>query len=66
MNVQYGDYSGSHTLYVVKGGGPCLLGRDWLQHIELDWASIKALYVTKNSKVTALIKKYAEVGSKVA
>lgn len=30
VNVQYGDYSRSHILYVVKGGGPCLLGRDWL------------------------------------
>ena len=28
VNFQYGDYSGSHILYVVKGGGPCLLGRD--------------------------------------
>ena len=61
VNVQYGDYSGSHTLYVVKGSGPCLLGRDWLQHIRLDWASIKAVYVTKNSKVEALIRKYPEV-----
>ena len=61
VNVQYGDYSGSHTLYVVKGSGSCLLGRDWLQHIRLDWASIKAVYVTKNSKVEALIRKYPEV-----
>ena len=33
VNVQYGDYSWSHTLYVIKGSGSCLLGRDWLQHI---------------------------------
>ena len=61
VNVQYGDYSRSHTLYVVKGSGPCLLGRDWLQHIRLDWASIKAVYVTKSTKVEVLIKKYPEV-----
>ena len=30
VNLQYGDYSGSHSLYVVKGSRPCFLGRDWL------------------------------------
>ena len=46
---------------MVKGSGSCLLGRDWLQHVRLDWASIKAVYVTKSTKVEVLIKKYPEV-----
>jgi len=25
------------TILVVKGGSPCLLGRDWLTYIKLDW-----------------------------
>ena len=61
-NVRYGNYSGKHTLYVVKGDGPCLLGRDWLEHIQLDWASIKAVYRNKTlSKTEALVQKYPEV-----
>ena len=35
----------THALYVVKGNGPCLLERDWLQHIQLDWDSIIAVYI---------------------
>ena len=47
---------------MVKGNGPCLLGRDWLQDIKLDWGSIKAVYTTKGqSKVEALIQKYPKV-----
>ena len=62
VDVRYGNYSGKHTLYVVKGDGPCLLGRDWLEHIQLDWASIKAVYRNKTlSKTEALILKYPEV-----
>ena len=31
------------TLYVVESEGPPLLGRDWLQHIQLDWSEIKTI-----------------------
>ena len=27
-------------LVIVEGTGPPLLGRNWLHHIKLDWASI--------------------------
>ena len=31
------------SLVVVKGKGPCLLGRNWLTHIKLDWQHIAAI-----------------------
>ena len=31
VNVRYGKNEGTHTLFVVKGNSPCLLGRDWLR-----------------------------------
>jgi hypothetical protein len=30
-------------LAVVAGDGPGLLGRNWLQHLTLNWREIKAL-----------------------
>ena len=62
VDVRYGSYNGKHTLYVVKGDGPCLLGRDWFHHIQLDWASIKKVHMSKGpSKVETLVQKYPEV-----
>jgi hypothetical protein len=31
------------NLYVVPVEGPTLFGREWLQHISLDWPTIKSL-----------------------
>ena len=61
VTARYGDYHGLHMLYIVEGGGPCLLGRDWLQSTQLDWASIKAVYVSKSQpNVEVLINKFPE------
>ena len=40
VDVSYGTQNGTYTLYVVKGSGTSLLGRDWMKHIKLDWKSI--------------------------
>ena len=62
VDVRYGSQRGAHQLYIVKGSGPSLLGRDWLQSIRLNWASIKTL-TTYNSQLTLhqVVQKYAEV-----
>ena len=62
VEVRYGDYVGTHKLRVVRGNVLNLLRRDWLEHIRLDWSSIKALNVHNSSlSVQQLIKKHAPV-----
>ena len=46
--VQYGDQQKMLTLYVVKGHGPSLLGREWLRSIQLDWKSIGQVTVGRD------------------
>ena len=36
VEVSYGQQIGHLQLVVVSGDGPCLLGRDSLQHLQLD------------------------------
>ena len=62
LDVRYGSQGGAHQLYIVKGSGPSLLGRDWLQNICLNWASIKTLKAY-NSQLTQhqVVQKYREV-----
>ena len=38
--VTYGEQKKQLTLYVTRQEGPCLLGREWLTSIRLDWKTI--------------------------
>jgi len=59
VNVSYGEQKGKFTLYVVKGNGSCLLGRNWLKHIRLDWKSIASLAMKDGlNRLELLFKKY--------
>lgn len=39
--VAYGNQTADLPLIVVKGNGPSLCGRNWLERIKLDWKTIK-------------------------
>ena len=38
------------TLIVISGDGPNLLGRDWLNHLKLDWQTIYNVKVNQALK----------------
>ena len=62
VEVKYQGYRDRHTLYVVEGKGPSLMGRDWLSQITLDWVSIRAVGCNESKPdVGKLIEKYAKV-----
>ena len=64
VEVRYGAYIGKHTLQVVEGDGPPLLGRDWLKDIHLDWAIIRTLSIPTSAtppSVEKLLGKYPAV-----
>ena len=62
VEVRHKGYVGRHELFVIKGSGPSLIGRDWLSKIRLDWASIKAIATSKmNPEVESLLQSYSQV-----
>ena len=56
--VTYGSQTKTLTLYIVPGNGPTLLGREWLQHIRLDW---KAIALMTKDPLQQLLNKHAEL-----
>ena len=62
VTVKYGEQSKKMTLYVTKRDGPCLLGREWLRSIRLDWKTIGlAILDTTHTQVKSLLKEYDEI-----
>ena len=61
VKVKYQDQSHDVTLMVVKGDGPNLFGRDWLQYFQLDWKTIGIATLDKDlSQIQLLKSKYSE------
>ena len=57
-----GTQNDRYTLYIIKGTGTSLLGRDWMRHIQLDWKSIaSAVHSVTSPCYQPLLDKYAEV-----
>ena len=62
LAVSYNQQLSTLVLYVVKGTGPSLLGRDWLRHIKLDWKTLgQVASVNHVTILDSLLKRYHEV-----
>ena len=46
VTVSYKDQAVDLNLLMVAGDGPSLLGRDWLNHINLDWPRLNHVQAT--------------------
>lgn len=59
--VQYEQQKQDLVLTVVEGDGPCLLGRNWLQLLTLNWQEIKAVSQHVVGSLDYLMDKYGEI-----
>lgn len=61
--VTYEDQTADLPLIVVKGKGPSLCGRNWLQQIKLNWRMIKTVseHTQPPKSIPEVIAKYSEV-----
>ena len=56
--VKHGKHEAQLTLLVVRGEGPSLLGRDWLQQLQLDWYQVHQVHA---SSLEEVLERHAEV-----
>ena len=60
--VRYRGQEKSLVLYVVAGDGPTLMGRNWWEHIQLDWKTIGQVNAKQStSGLEPLLAKHAEI-----
>ena len=61
VSVKYQSQQEDLNLLVVAGSGPSLLGRDWLQTLRLEWASICRIQATPSETLSKLLEQHAEL-----
>ena len=61
VQLQYSNQTKDFPLLVVRAVRPALLGRDWLQHIHLDWASMAYNTVASSSALSILLNRYQDL-----
>ena len=62
LEVQHNGQSKVLPALVVRGSGPTLLGRDWMQELRLDWHKI--FHINHSPELAALLHKYKSVFQK--
>ena len=58
VEVAYGEQQVILPLLVVKGGGPSLFGRNWLEKIKLDWP---AIHKVQDNPLDGILAQYQHV-----
>ena len=49
MDVKYGQQHHKNLKLLVSGSSPCLMGRDWLRVVRLNWRKIGKVSTTTGS-----------------
>ena len=58
VTVEYEGQQAVQSLLVVKGAGPSLLGRDWLEAIKLDWKSFTVQHTRSCQTLEGILAKH--------
>ena len=61
--IEQNNQSKKLQLLVVKGHGPSLLGRDWLENLKLDWTQLNRVHAETNLTLDEVLKRHQEVFS---
>ena len=61
VEVKYKEEGAILPLLVIKGNGPNLFGRNWLQYIRIDW---KSIHMVGNDKLQNILAKHQNVFGK--
>ena len=60
VTVEYKNQVKGLSVYVLKGKGPNLMGRNWLGHINLDWGYIKKVSTALDNVLSQHAKVFEE------
>ena len=61
VKVQYEDQVKKLALVVTAGNGPSLLGRNWLNHINLNWKKLFAVLMARLGSLHMLMQQHEQL-----